>query len=63
MVFILLLAGSGIPSSGLVRYLYLIQRRSLGESPEDVFLSDVPLIISILLWLATAASVLLFYGT
>ena len=48
---------------GLVRYLYLIRRRSLGESPEDVFLSDVPLIISILLWLATAASVLLFYGT
>ena len=48
---------------GIVRYLYLIQRRSLGESPEEVFLSDVPLIISILLWLATAASVLLFYGT
>ncbi len=48
---------------GLVRYLYLIQRRSLGESPEDVFLSDVPLIISILVWLATAASVLLIYGT
>ena len=48
---------------GLVRYLYLIQRRSLGEVPEEIFLADVPLIISILVWLATAASVLLIYGT
>ena len=47
---------------GLFRYLFLIQQRSLGESPEEVFLSDVPLIIAILLWLATAATVLLFYG-
>jgi len=48
---------------GVSRYLYLIRRRNLGESPEDVFLSDLPLILSILLWLAAAASVLLFYGT
>ncbi len=48
---------------GLFRYLLLIQRRSLGESPEEIFLSDVPLIIAILLWLATAAGVLLVFGT
>ena len=47
---------------GLFRYLYLIRRRNLGESPEDIFLSDVPLMASILLWLVTAASVLLFFG-
>lgn len=48
---------------GMMRYLHLIRRRNLGESPEDVFLSDIPLIVSILLWLATSAGVLLFYGT
>ena len=48
---------------GLFRYLFLIQRRSLGESPEEIFLSDIPLIIAILLWLGTAAGVLLVFGT
>ena len=47
---------------GLFRYLFLIQRRNLGESPEDIFLSDIPLITAILLWLATAASILIFFG-
>ncbi|HET6497806.1 MAG TPA: decaprenyl-phosphate phosphoribosyltransferase [Coriobacteriia bacterium] len=37
---------------GLFRYLYLVHQRNLGGSPEDVLLSDKPLIINIVLWLA-----------
>ena len=47
---------------GLFRYLHLIRHRNLGESPEEIFLSDVPLIAALLLWLVTAASVLLLFG-
>ena len=47
---------------GLFRYLYLLHRKNLGESPEEILLTDVPLIATILLWLGTAASVLLVYG-
>ena len=39
---------------GLFRYMYLVQRKDLGETPEDIILTDVPLIIAIVLWLATA---------
>ena len=46
---------------GLFRYLYLIHKKNLGESPEDILLTDIPLIIDILLWLAMAASVLLVF--
>lgn len=35
---------------GLFRYLYLVHRRDLGGSPEDIVLSDVPLIVDILSW-------------
>ncbi len=44
---------------GLVRYLYLMHMQGKGESPEEVFLSDWPTRINIVLWLATAATVLL----
>jgi len=44
---------------GIFRYLYLVHTRNEGGSPEDVLLKDVPLIIDILLWLATAAIVLI----
>ena len=46
---------------GLFRYLYLVHSHDLGESPEDILISDVPLIISIFLWLATAATVLITF--
>ena len=44
---------------GLFRYLYLMHMKGKGESPEEVFLSDWPTRINIVLWLATAATVLL----
>ena len=44
---------------GVFRYLYLIHSKNLGGSPEEILLTDTPLIIDILLW-AVAASVILF---
>jgi 4-hydroxybenzoate polyprenyltransferase len=43
---------------GLLRYLYLVHQRHEGGSPEEVLLRDWPLIIDMLLWVATAATVL-----
>ena len=40
---------------GIFRYLYLMHRHSLGESPDAVLLEDRPLLINVLLWgLSTA---------
>ena len=40
---------------GIFRYLYLMHRHSLGESPDAVLLEDRPLFINVLLWgLSTA---------
>ncbi|MCH7838030.1 MAG: decaprenyl-phosphate phosphoribosyltransferase [Chloroflexi bacterium] len=47
---------------GLLRYLYLVHQRNEGGSPEEILLRDRPLMIDILLWLATAAAVLVVYG-
>jgi 4-hydroxybenzoate polyprenyltransferase len=46
---------------GLLRYLYLVHQKHAGGSPEEVLLSDWPLIADIVLWLATAATVLVVY--
>jgi len=46
---------------GLFRYLYLVHHKNLGESPEQILLTDVPLILNIALWLATASVVLVAY--
>jgi hypothetical protein len=46
---------------GLLRYLYLVHKRREGGSPEEVLLRDWPLIIDILLWLATAGAILMVY--
>jgi 4-hydroxybenzoate polyprenyltransferase len=46
---------------GLLRYLYLVHQRHEGGSPEEVLLRDWPLIVDILLWVATAATVLVVY--
>ncbi len=43
---------------GLFRYLYLIHQRNLGGSPEEILLTDKPLIVNIALWLATVATVI-----
>jgi 4-hydroxybenzoate polyprenyltransferase len=43
---------------GVFRYLLLIQRDDVGEEPENVLLTDRPLIATIVLWAATCAVVL-----
>ena len=45
---------------GIFRYLYIVYRRGEGGSPEAVLLSDVPLIVSLALWIA--AVVLIVYA-
>lgn len=44
---------------GIFRYLYLVYMKNRGETPEEVLLTDRPMLITIGLWLATAAIVLL----
>ena len=46
---------------GIFRYLYLVYQKNLGESPEQILLTDMPLILNIGLWLVTASGVLLVY--
>ena len=43
---------------GIFRYLYLVHIRLRGGSPEQVLLTDVPLLINIMLWGFTAEAVL-----
>jgi 4-hydroxybenzoate polyprenyltransferase len=46
---------------GVFRYLYLIHNKNQGGSPEEVLLTDYPLIINIVLWIATAVAVLILF--
>jgi 4-hydroxybenzoate polyprenyltransferase len=46
---------------GLLRYLYLVDKHDEGGSPEEVLLTDRPLQADILLWVATAATVLVVF--
>ena len=43
---------------GIFRYLYLIHVRNLGGTPEDILLSDRPLLTTVLLWACTAGAVI-----
>jgi 4-hydroxybenzoate polyprenyltransferase len=43
---------------GVYRYLYLVYRKEMGGAPEKVLLTDVPLIIDVLLWMASVVAVL-----
>ncbi len=45
---------------GIFRYLYLIHHKNRGGSPEKVFVTDLPLLLSVILW--CVASVLIVYG-
>jgi 4-hydroxybenzoate polyprenyltransferase len=45
---------------GLFRYLYLVHRRGLGGNPEEILVSDVPLIIDIVLFAVVSMLVLGF---
>ena len=40
---------------GIFRYLYLMHRHSLGESPDAVLVEDRPMLINVLLWGLTTA--------
>lgn len=46
---------------GLFRYLYLVHNRNLGESPEEILLTDRPLMLNIALWLVSASAVLVVF--
>ena len=46
---------------GLFRYMYLVHRKGLGENPEDIVITDAPLMATIVLWLATAAAILVVF--
>jgi 4-hydroxybenzoate polyprenyltransferase len=43
---------------GLFRYLYLAHRHNAGGSPEEVFLRDRPLIVTMALWIVSTGLVL-----
>lgn len=44
---------------GIFRYLYLVHRRNAGGEPENVLLSDWPMLLNIVLWLISV--ILVFY--
>jgi 4-hydroxybenzoate polyprenyltransferase len=48
---------------GVFRYLLLLQRTSAGEEPENTLVSDVPILVTVALWAATSAAVLLVAGS
>lgn len=45
---------------GVLRYLYLIHVKGVGETPEEILIRDKPLLINIFLWLVTGSSVLMW---
>jgi len=46
---------------GIFRYQYLVHQKGVGDSPEEVFLQDAPLIIDIFLWIVTVAGILVLF--
>ncbi len=44
---------------GLLRYYYLLYVRKLGDSPAEVILTDVPLLVSVILW-ALSSSLIIY---
>ncbi len=45
---------------GIFRYYYLIHTKEMGDRPEEVVLTDIPLIASVVLWALTSALILFF---
>jgi 4-hydroxybenzoate polyprenyltransferase len=43
---------------GVFRYLLLVHRDDVGEEPEQVLLTDVPILLAVAGWIATAAVIL-----
>jgi hypothetical protein len=44
--------------AGLARYLVLVHRHELGEEPENVLLSDRPILACVAVWAVVSAVVL-----
>lgn len=44
---------------GVFRYLYLVYRRAEGGSPDELLLTDTPLLITVILWVAAVAAIIL----
>ena len=47
---------------GLLRYIYLVHTRDSGENPEEMLTTDVPLAVSVVLWIVVSAAILLVAG-
>jgi 4-hydroxybenzoate polyprenyltransferase len=45
---------------GIFRYLYLVYQKGRGESPEEILITDRPMLATVVLWLMAAAGVLLY---
>jgi 4-hydroxybenzoate polyprenyltransferase len=45
---------------GVFRYLYLVYRKEQGGAPEKVLLTDFPLVLAVLLWMASVVVILYF---
>jgi 4-hydroxybenzoate polyprenyltransferase len=43
---------------GLGRYVYLLRRRGLGEEPDQILVSDKPILVAVALWVVICAAVL-----
>jgi len=43
---------------GIFRYLYLVHQRSLGDNPTQVFFTDVPLLVGIMIWLLSCVFII-----
>ncbi|MEE9249237.1 MAG: decaprenyl-phosphate phosphoribosyltransferase [Dehalococcoidia bacterium] len=46
---------------GIARYFYLIHAKNAGGSPEDILMRDIPIMITVVLWVATTVAVLWTY--
>jgi hypothetical protein len=46
---------------GIFRYLYLSLTKNEGGSPEEVLLKDLPLLVTVVAWVATSMAVLVAY--
>lgn len=47
----------------VMRYLYIIYEKKMGESPERVLLSDQPLLTSVVLWLILVIGIIYYLGS
>ena len=49
------------PIYGIFRYLYLVHAKNLGGAPEDILLTDRPLMADIALWIVASGAILLLF--